>query len=407
MSSENPISPLTGDTDRLPTSTDQAHTQNPVADQHASSAPSTRPEEAEVCCICSSDENLIKTDCDHQMHLKCLLEWSQHLIRKGSNPSCPICRAALLPAASAIPDPTTRVNGVPVSRIIRTGHAQHRDGVLEPILNARVTQELDEMVNVLMRNMNHQIPSEVLFDAVTSNQIHCLEEQLIMHPEQINVRRPDESTLLHHAVYRQNIDIVDFLLINDANPRISDRHGITPLHCAVTVGNSAIARRLLGNGANVEAQDRNGETPLIYAMRAKDTTLVSLLVRKGADITCQNHLGHNLFHMLAQGGFDHNIVTILKERRPQCLGIANFIGDTCLHVAIEHCNINFIRKFKHLIPYHCRFQPNHVGLTAEDYVVANDDRYEPIRRLLRNWQRPDEHEQHLNIHIQHEIQPES
>jgi hypothetical protein len=350
--------------------------------------------EEEVCCICSHGDNLTKTTCGHQLHLHCMLQWCGKKVSQHADTTCPICRAVLLPSTA-----NSNQNSVPIAsitggqRFIRTGHNGNGNAaVLPQLFTAGVNEELDQMVGMLLRNIQHDNPLDAMMDAICTGNIETVQSIIIATPEIVNARREDGTTLLQHAVYRNHVDILDLLLSNDANPRLADRFGITPLHAAVTVGNVSSSRRLLGKGACVEAADKNGETALFYALRAKDVAMVSLLLRKKADVNAENRMGNTVLHLLAHGEYPHNITALLRQAKPRCLGSCNYIGDTPLHIAVENCNLDFIRKFKHLIPYHSRFITNHVGCSAEDYVEPQQVRYDGIRQLLLQWQRP-QHEQ--------------
>lgn len=354
------------------------------------------------CCVCHMEDNLIKTTCNHAIHVSCLLQWTERQIKNRAAVTCPICRLELLPAPAQQNVPIQHITS---ARFIHTGHNQRNHGhghtnhrnngqqqqpqIIQPLLTQQVTEELDNMVELLIRNVHHGSPLDNMIEAIVNDDQQTALRLIAQNPQIVNSRRDDETVPLHLAVYRQQIEILDILLSKSANPRLHDKFGITPLHVAVTVGNLDCARRLLGAGANVESADNCGDTPLHYAVRAKDVAMVSLLVRKRADVNAKNNMGNTVFHLLANGDYPHNITSILKHTAPTCLSSTNYIGDTPLHIAVEQCNTNFIKKFKEFIPFHTRFISNHVGLVAEDYIEELDTRFTPIRSIFSQWQRPE------------------
>lgn len=343
-----------------------------------------------VCCICNASEGLSQTRCGHDVHVECMLQYSKHQNDKNAATNCPICRKEMLAAPAEAGVPLLNIT----TRFIHTGHhpgRQHQrrqqGNVLGPLLNQQVSEELDNMVNMIIQNAHQEHPSETMFNAVCDGNIQQVEQLTIQFPHLVNRKRDDDSTILHHAIYRRHVEVVNFLLSNRANPRVPDRYGCTPLHAAVTVGSADIARRLLGYNACVEARDNNGETPLFYAVRGKNVAMVSLLIRKHADVNATNVMGNTCLHLLAQGNFPHNITTLFKQSRPSCLNHKNYIGDSTMHIAVENCNLGFLRKFKTMFAFHSRFEANHIGMTPEDYIVLNDERYEGINLLFTHWRR--------------------
>ena len=73
-------------------------------------------------------------------------------------------------------------------------------------------------------------------------------------------------TPLHSAVSINDLEMVNLLLNNGADPNIQGKEGNTPLHLAITFkASDAVISALRRRGANVNAQNKIGLTPLHYA----------------------------------------------------------------------------------------------------------------------------------------------
>lgn len=83
------------------------------------------------------------------------------------------------------------------------------------------------------------------------------------------------GTPLHEAI--QDIDLVDILLKNKADPNIKGKHGYTPLHtlCRINRGDLVnTLKRLIEYGADMNIQSDNGCTPFHLAILMNKNELV-------------------------------------------------------------------------------------------------------------------------------------
>ncbi|HSW72537.1 MAG TPA: ankyrin repeat domain-containing protein [Chlamydiales bacterium] len=116
-----------------------------------------------------------------------------------------------------------------------------------------------------------------LLAAVSSNSIECVK---ILWPHSSKVEERDEygNTVLHYA---GNLEIIDFLISEGADPNSTNLNGFSPLHNWINNGIylSSIeidswclnqAKILLENGANPNLKDNEGKTALQIASQIKD-----------------------------------------------------------------------------------------------------------------------------------------
>jgi uncharacterized protein len=88
----------------------------------------------------------------------------------------------------------------------------------------------------------------------------------------------DLTTELQLAVRADNVAKVQSLLHGGADPKASDRYGITPLYLACVNGNAAMIRMLLEAGADPNAVDSTGETALMTAARSGVPEALKVLI---------------------------------------------------------------------------------------------------------------------------------
>ena len=89
---------------------------------------------------------------------------------------------------------------------------------------------------------------------------------------------------LHEAIYANNIDIVNFLMIKGAEPTILTIDDYTPLQLAIVNQSSEIATTLLEQKLTDINQNTSHGTALHLAVSLSDTKAVQLLLKNEADL---------------------------------------------------------------------------------------------------------------------------
>ncbi len=74
----------------------------------------------------------------------------------------------------------------------------------------------------------------------------------------IDSRANDGRTALHLAARNWKVEIIEFLLSNEADIHSRDRFGHTALHKAASNGRAGMVKILISKGADIHARDNSG-----------------------------------------------------------------------------------------------------------------------------------------------------
>jgi hypothetical protein len=96
---------------------------------------------------------------------------------------------------------------------------------------------------------------------------------------------------LHFAAENGNLELINFLLQDGADPNCRDLYGRTPLQHAASEGQLKAVFSLLVGGANSDARDINGETALHLAASRGSQDIVRCLLKDGADASITTSSG--------------------------------------------------------------------------------------------------------------------
>ncbi len=209
-----------------------------------------------------------------------------------------------------------------------------------------------------------------------------LEEEICLHPEQINTRdimdrtpiawaacRGDDRaivTLLSHGAEVNTLDIqhsapvchaadrnhaicVRLLLEAGADPNIATAHGYK-IGDALNVGSRnasdpLIIKTLLDFSANVESYGVDGITPLVHASRRDYASFVFLLLEYGANINATNSAGQTPL-TIAVAYNSHNVLRLLLNRWFEYSTYPRLTGAHLLQIAALYTDLETVTILK-------------------------------------------------------------
>jgi len=202
--------------------------------------------------------------------------------------------------------------------------------------------------------------------------VHSVEHARLLLDAGVQVNIQDNSgwTLLHHAAFSGNTELVKFLLDSGAHINIRNQSGITSLHAGVNgwkYGSAETVKQMVGYGkdqllveaqADLTARDQRGKTLLHFAAEqnvdavcyflvlglevnakddsgrtalydAADVEIMKTLVKAGGDISIVDQDGASLLECFMVGNVNWEIVKFLYEHGAQFSGYSTPCNIIC------------------------------------------------------------------------------
>ncbi|CAH1262944.1 INVS [Branchiostoma lanceolatum] len=186
--------------------------------------------------------------------------------------------------------------------------------------------------------------------------MHCL-SKLVQSRADVNCVDGSRRTPLLWAASAGSAEACLTLFKARADPKSSDKDGLTALHCAASRGHLQCCDVLISRcGCPVDSLDKNQCTPLFYAISFGHGKCTSLLLDKGASPNHQDTKGRSPAYCAAAKG-QTSMVPILMEHHG-ALDIPTQNGDTALLEAVKgghtdmvkqllaaDCDVNAVTKF--------------------------------------------------------------
>ena len=127
----------------------------------------------------------------------------------------------------------------------------------------------------------------------------------------VNEKNENGQTALHIAAAAGNTEVVQLLLLQDADPDALDNDGKTALHLAVENGYSGPSKALVQGGAHIYIADNSGSVAAQEAMDSFDL-FQSIVNEENADSGTVN--GNSLLHLAASHGNTTAVKYLLEKK---------------------------------------------------------------------------------------------
>ncbi len=182
------------------------------------------------------------------------------------------------------------------------------------VLHGAIQSNHDKLIDILLREDTFEPSIQSYFVSLVDNsgesplhkamthyegeQLHKLVDQLLSRGADITYQTSFGSSLLHLAVAREQVEVVQMLL--DRGADIEGKNlslGATALHYAVFNGNVELVEKLIGWKADLEAKMIEGLTALQLAVLMGYQGVVKSLLDHGANPNVQTQLGAGAVHM--------------------------------------------------------------------------------------------------------------
>jgi ankyrin repeat protein len=170
---------------------------------------------------------------------------------------------------------------------------------------------------------------------------------------------------------------------------------------AVKQGDMSRTRPLLTTYPDINKPNIHGETLLFHAIKGHHTDIVSLLIKNGALLNTKSTRSAYPIHNALEYAphykkdnltlYDNTIVTYILDKLPESASYKDFFGDTALHIALFHNNIEALKQIlntgKALID-----TPNEPGETPLMHAIMYNN-IEGLNLILRYGADPNEETQ--------------
>lgn len=239
----------------------------------------------------------------------------------------------------------------------------------------------------------HACAGRGLIDCLRVLIIH-IQERFDTFPDHVLDTADDEGyTPLIYALTNGFVDIVQYLLENDAGPDVKDYFGRSPLHFAVTYSDAvvceAMVKLLTMYEADVNVKDNDGDAPLhVCSDRDDRLACTSLLLTHGA-LICSNALGNHATHIAARHGAVEMIKLLVQYGGD--MNLKNYDGKTPLGMARMHNQRAVVQYIAHYFAQEALVETDaddgeaiHDNQTQEDELIEQAEDKDDDAVLIDN-----------------------
>ncbi|MEM9859460.1 MAG: ankyrin repeat domain-containing protein [Bacteroidota bacterium] len=191
---------------------------------------------------------------------------------------------------------------------------------------------------------------------------------LLAQGNDVNKLTHDARTYIFWAAYKDNIELMKYLVSKGAKTDILDQHGYSILTFAAVTGqeNKALYDYIIELGGNVlEEKDRSGRNSLLaYASSTKTGDMIDYFIDKGLDVNSVDKNGNGIFHYAAMTGNK-----ALLERLINDYNVSTAKNETTNETAILFASRRFSRSGEETeIAFYSYLE----GLGLDPAIVSNE-----------------------------------
>jgi ankyrin repeat protein len=112
----------------------------------------------------------------------------------------------------------------------------------------------------------------------------------------IDIKDPEGRTAVINAGFYNNLELLEWLIKNNANINVQDKNGYNALHFACQQGNLECVKLLVRNNIKINEVDKDGNTPAWVTIMnwngGKNYDVLKELYKNGADFDIKNKAGN-------------------------------------------------------------------------------------------------------------------
>jgi len=165
--------------------------------------------------------------------------------------------------------------------------------------------------------LNNNAFDAVVYATLENTDNNTIKYLLSKEGNSVNKKTHDGRTYIFWAAYKNNLELMKYLVSKDAKTNIVDDHGYTILNFAASTGqtNTKMYDYLIKMAANIKTdKNRKGANVLLLvAPYLENYSLVSYLLSKGASLEDKNNNGNGIFEYAAKGGNISLLETLIDK----------------------------------------------------------------------------------------------
>jgi ankyrin repeat protein len=164
----------------------------------------------------------------------------------------------------------------------------------------------------------------------------------VLQEEHKQLKLAHGNSLLHHAVNKGEVDVMELLIKKGFNIDEKNDYGNTPLHLAAINGYIATVECLIQNGTDINARNNCGKTPLHEAIKNNSFVITLYLIEQGATIDAKNDYGNTPLHYAAMDGKSASADFLVKNGAN--IHAKNCLGYTPIQLAAENGHFEVVKS---------------------------------------------------------------
>lgn len=196
---------------------------------------------------------------------------------------------------------------------------------------------IDDVFPILQEFVNMQKAEELLFSYDIDDVKKAIKLKADLNTKYTSGYAPEE-----YCSNEDDIEILDLLLKNGANPNLKVEGGNPLIVSAAEYGNAQAVELLIKYGVSPNQKSPSGDTPLTMAAKNKDDKTANVLINAGADVNAKDNEGFTPL-MLAVKSKNVKLVKSLLSAGADINATSNN-GDTVVSLAGTNKNINSALK---------------------------------------------------------------
>jgi len=165
--------------------------------------------------------------------------------------------------------------------------------------------------------LNNNAFDAVVYAILENTDNNTIKYLLSKEGNSVNKKTHDGRTYIFWAAYKNNLELMKYLVSKDAKTNIVDDHGYTILNFAASTGqtNTKMYDYLIKMAANIKTdKNRKGANVLLLvAPYLENYSLVSYLLSKGASLEDKDNNGNGIFEYAAKGGNISLLETLIDK----------------------------------------------------------------------------------------------